>query len=89
MNVLFSRTAWESYKDWQVQDKKIVERIHTLIRDIQRSPFKGIGKPEPLRQNLSGYWSRRINHEHRLVYRIAEDNKGVKRIEILTCRFHY
>lgn len=89
MNILFSKTAWEQYKSWQAQDEKIVERTHTLIKEIQRVPYKGIGKPEPLRQSLKGYWSRRITSEHRLVYRIVgERNKG-QRVEILTCRFHY
>ena len=89
MNVLFSITAWEQYKNWQSRDEKIVERIHELIKMIQRDPYKGIGKPEPLRQNLKGYWSRRITSEHRLVYRIAGNKNEAKRMEILTCEFHY
>lgn len=89
MNVLFSKTAWEQYLNWQEEDSKIVERIHHLIKAIQREPFKGIGKPEPLRQNLKGYWSRRITSEHRLVYRIVGSSKEEQRIEVLTCRFHY
>ena len=64
--------------------KKLLKKINTLIKDIQRNPFAGIGKPEPLKANLSGYWSRRINSEHRLVYQIMKDN-----IVIVTCRFHY
>lgn len=89
MKVLFSNTAWQHYLNWQKEDEKIVERINELIKSIQREPFKGIGKPEPLRQNLKGFWSRRINREHRLVYRIVEDPKDVKRLEVLTCKFHY
>ena len=89
MNVLFSKTAWQQYLNWQKDDSKIVERIHHLIKAIQRDPFKGIGKPESLRQNLKGYWSRRITSEHRLVYRIVCSTKDLQRIEIMTCRFHY
>jgi len=89
VNVLFSKTAWEQYKNWKFKDEKIVHRIHELIKAIQRDPYKGIGKPEALRQNLQGYWSRRITSQHRLVYRIiGHKNKG-QRIEILTCEFHY
>jgi len=89
MNVLFSKTAWEQYLNWQKEDSKIVERIHQLIKDIQINPFKGIGKLEQLRQNLKGYWSRRITSEHRLVYRIVGSKDESKSIEVLTCRFHY
>jgi len=89
MNVLFSKTAWKQYKDWQIRDEKVVERIHELIKATQRNPFKGIGKPEPLRQNLKGYWSRRITSEHRMVYRIVGAKNEAQRIEILTCEFHY
>lgn len=89
MNILFSRTAWEQYLDWQKEDSKVVERIHELLKVIQRDPFKGVGKPEPLRQNLKGYWSRRINAEHRLVYRIVGKQDEGQRIEVLTCRYHY
>jgi len=89
MNVLFSKTAWEQYKDWQIRDEKVVERIHELVKATQRDPFKGIGKPEPLRQNLKGYWSRRITSEHRMVYRIVGAKNEAQRIEILTCEFHY
>jgi len=89
VNVLFSRTAWEQYLVWQKEDEKIVARIHELIKAIQREPFKGIGKPEPLRQNLKGFWSRRITSEHRLVYRIVGNRGENQRIEILTCRYHY
>ncbi len=89
MNILFSKTAWEQYLEWQKEDAKIVARIHELLRAIQRDPFKGVGKPEPLRQNLKGYWSRRINVEHRLVYRIIGKQQEGQRVEVLTCRYHY
>jgi len=89
MNVLFANTAWQHYLYWQKEDQKIIERINELIKAIQRNPFKGIGKPEPLRQNLKGFWSRRITKEHRLVYRIVGNSMSSKRIEILNCRFHY
>ena len=83
-NFLFTDRAWEDYLYWQTQDKKTLKRINTLIRDIERSPFEGIGKPEALKGELSGFWSRRIDETNRLVYRIAEDA-----LEILQCRGHY
>ncbi|MEQ8713767.1 MAG: Txe/YoeB family addiction module toxin [Cyclobacteriaceae bacterium] len=89
MNILFSKTAWAQYLDWQEEDEKIILRIHELLKAISRDPFKGIGKPEPLRQSLKGYWSRRINSEHRLVYRIVGKVGEGQRIEVLTCRYHY
>ena len=70
MKLIFSENAWEEYLYWQSVDKKIAKRINTVIRDIQRMPYEGIGKPEPLKHALSGYWSRRINDEHRIVYKI-------------------
>ena len=84
MNLTFSPTAWESYLYWQKTDKAVVKRINTLIKDIQRSPFEGIGKPEPLKYALSGFWSRRINDEHRIVYKVTEGN-----ILIAQLRYHY
>ncbi len=89
MNILFSKKAWDQYLEWQAEDTKTVERIHELLKAIQRDPFKGIGKPEPLRQNLKGFWSRRISKVHRLVYRIVGSPDSKQRIEILTCKFHY
>ena len=68
MNIRFSSNAWADYLYWQKTDKKTLKRINALIRDIQRQPYEGIGKPEPLKHGLSGYWSRRINDEHRIVY---------------------
>ncbi len=76
--------AWEDYLYWQAQDKKILKRINMLLKDIERESFKGIGKPEPLKGELSGFWSRRIDDANRLVYRIVN---GV--LEILSCRGHY
>ncbi|HEX2605732.1 MAG TPA: Txe/YoeB family addiction module toxin [Flavisolibacter sp.] len=84
MDLVFQSRAWEDYLYWQQQDKKILIRINDLIKDCCRSPFQGIGKPEPLKGNYSGCWSRRITDEHRLVYTV-KDNK----IHILQCRFHY
>ncbi len=76
--------AWEDYLYWQKQDKKTLKRINLLLQDIDRSGYSGIGKPEPLKGDLQGYWSRRIDETNRLVYRITEE-----RIEILQCRTHY
>ena len=83
-NIVFVPDAWDSYNEWQAQDKKIVQRINQLILIAARTPFEGIGKPEPLRENLSGYWSRRINDTHRLVYRVTDTE-----IIIIACRYHY
>lgn len=82
--VLFTPDAWEDYVYWQGQDRKTLKRINQLIRDAQRTPFEGIGKPEPLKENLSGFWSRRIDDTNRLVYE-ADDNQ----IGIISCRYHY
>ena len=74
----------QEYIYWQTQDKKILKRINTLIKECQRTPFEGTGKPEPLKANLSGFWSRRIDEKHRLVYEVTDE-----RISIIQCRFHY
>lgn len=84
MKLIFSEQAWEDYLYWQKNDKHILKRINTLIKDISRSPFQGIGKPEPLKHALSGFWSRRINDEHRIVYAINENS-----IMIAQLRYHY
>jgi toxin YoeB len=84
MELVWQTNAWEDYLYWQKEDKKILFRINDLIKDCLRSPFKGIGKPEPLKGNYSGFWSRRINEEHRLIYKVTE-----QRLHILQCRFHY
>lgn len=84
MSIVFTEKAWEEYTDWQTEDKKTLKRINALIQDIQRNGYEGIGKPEPLRYDLNGYWSRRINEADRLVYRIDEQN-----VYILQCKYHY
>jgi toxin YoeB len=84
MNITFSRNAWEDYISWQKEDKKILRKINELIKVIQRTPFEGIGKPEPLKYDLAGLWSRRIDREHRLVYKVESDE-----LFIYSCRFHY
>jgi toxin YoeB len=84
MKLIFSDNAWEDYLFWQKTDKKILRRINNLIKEIKRNPFEGIGKPEPLKHALSGYWSRRINDEHRIVYRVSSDA-----VLIAQLRYHY
>ena len=80
----FQEDAWSDYIYWQQHDKDKLKRINSLIEDIRRHPYQGIGKPEPLKHNLAGYWSRRINEEHRLVYKILNNS-----IVIIQCRYHY
>lgn len=82
--ITFTSQAWEEYCYWQTQDKKTLKRINLLLQDISRNGFTGIGKPEPLKENLSGYWSRRIDDTNRLVYRISDGY-----IEIIQCKGHY
>jgi toxin YoeB len=84
MNIEFSPTAWEHYLWFQQNDRPLLKRINQLIIETTRTPFEGTGKPEPLKANLSGYWSRRINSEHRLVYRVTDTS-----IVVISCRFHY
>jgi len=84
VRIVFSDQAWEDYLYWQTTDKSILRKINTLVKEIERTPFEGSGKPEPLKHNLAGLWSRRINLEHRLVYKI--DNGS---IHIHQCRYHY
>lgn len=84
MNKVWSDEAWDDYVYWQSQDKKTLKRINQLLKDIDRSPFEGIGKPEALKYDLHGFWSRRIDDDNRLVYRIKNGN-----IEIAQCRTHY
>jgi toxin YoeB len=83
MNITFSKNSWEDYISWQKEDKKILKKINELIKVIQRTPFEGIGKPEPLKYDLAGLWSRRIDREHRLVYKFKSDE-----LFIYSCRFH-
>lgn len=84
MNLVFSEQAWEDYLYWQKTDKKLAQRINGLIKEITRTPYSGTGKPEPLKHALSGYWSRRINDEHRIVYKVADGS-----VLIAQLRYHY
>lgn len=84
MNLLFEETAWEDYLYWQSYDKTMLKKVNALIKAIKREPFTGIGKPELLKGNLSGFWSRRINHEHRIVYALENHQ-----LIIVQCRYHY
>lgn len=84
MRLVFSENAWDDYLHWQKTDRKMVNRINSLIRDIERNGHEGIGKPEPLRHSLAGWWSRRIDGEHRLVYRIEDGS-----IHLAQLRYHY
>ncbi|OFY47613.1 MAG: toxin YoeB [Bacteroidetes bacterium GWF2_41_31] len=84
MRITFSTNSWEDYLSWQKEDKNILKRINQLIKDIQRNPFHGIGNPEPLKYDLSGFWSRRIDREHRLVYQVFDNE-----LLIYSCKYHY
>ena len=84
MKILWHDAAWEEYLYWHTHDKQVVKRIHLLIKDIQRNGYAGIGKPEPLKHDFAGYWSRRIDDEHRLVYEVSGDE-----VRIAACRYHY
>ncbi|MCX6257873.1 MAG: Txe/YoeB family addiction module toxin [Bacteroidia bacterium] len=84
MRIIFSENSWEDYISWQSEDKKILKKINMLIKDIQRTPYNGIGKPEALKDDLTGLWSRRIDREHRLVYQVIEN-----KILIFSCRYHF
>ena len=84
MKLIFAENAWDDYLYWQNTDKTILKRINALIKDITREPFEGIGKPEPLKHALSGYWSRRINDEHRIVYKIQDNSLFIAQL-----RYHY
>ncbi len=84
MRLIFSEQAWDDYLHWQSNDRAVLDRVNALIKECARTPFAGIGKPEPLRGGLAGWWSRRINREHRLVYRPTDDG-----LLIAQCRYHY
>jgi len=84
MRLIWSEKSWEDYLYWQSHDKKVLKKINTLLKDIKREPFDGLGKPEPLRYELAGCWSRRITDEHRIVYEVEDQD-----INIVSCRFHY
>ena len=88
MMLVWTVAAWRDYVEWQREDPKVLERINALVTETLRDPFKGTGKPEPLKRNLAGWWSRRITGEHRLVYRVR--GAGVAQaLEVLSCRYHY
>jgi toxin YoeB len=84
MKKVFADQAWEDYLYWQTQDRNIIKRINALVKDTERSPYEGIGKPEPLKHSLAGYWSRRINDEHRMVYKVENDS-----LLLAQLRYHY
>jgi len=84
MNILFTDEAWEDYLYWQQYDKKLVKKINSLIKEMKRTPFEGTGKPEPLKYEMQGCWSRRVNQEHRIVYEVFDEQ-----INIIACRYHY
>jgi toxin YoeB len=88
VNLFWTDRGWDDYLYWQANDPKLVEKINALLKDLRRTPFQGLGKPEPLRGSLTGWWSRRITGDHRLVYRVR--GKGADQcVEIVACRFHY
>jgi toxin YoeB len=84
VKLVWSEKAWDDYLHWQGNDKKLLKRVNLLIEDVKRNGNEGLGKPEPLKHNFRGYWSRRIDSEHRLVYRVTEDE-----VHIARCRYHY
>jgi len=84
MKIIFAKNAWDDYTSWLKEDRRMLKKINELIKDIQRTPFSGIGKPEPLKYDLAGLWSRRIDLEHRLVYSVNNDS-----IIIYSCKYHY
>lgn len=89
MNIEFTENAWEEFEYWIETDGDIVDKIKELLKDIKRTPFQGIGKPEPLKYDLKGFWSRRITGEHRLVYKVAGKKGSSQKCSIIQCRFHY
>jgi toxin YoeB len=88
VKLTFWPTAWEDYLYWQAEDAKMLDRVNALIKECSRDPFRGTGKPEPLSGNLAGWWSRRINREHRLVYRVTGKDEA-QALEVAQCRYHY
>lgn len=86
MKIVFWPTAWEDYLYWQAEDAKMLDRLNALLKECMRDPFRGTGKPEPLGGNLSGWWSRRITREHRLVYRVKGETQA---LDVAQCRYHY
>ena len=88
MKLVFWPTGWDDYLHWQAEDPKMLARLNGLIKECMREPFRGTGKPEPLAGNLSGWWSRRINQEHRLIYRVT-GKADTQALEVAQCRYHY
>ena len=88
MKLTFSSRAWDEYLYWQAEDAGLLDRINALLKECMRDPFCGLGKPEPLGQNMAGWWSRRINREHRLVYRVTGSGDA-QALEVAQCRYHY
>ncbi len=84
MKITFSKNSWEDYLSWQKEDKKTLKRINQLIKEIQRTPFHGLGNPESLKYDLAGFWSRRIDREHRLIYQVFDNE-----LLIYSCKYHY
>ncbi len=84
MKIIFHPNGWKDYLYWQKTDRKILKKINSLIKEISRIPYEGMGKPEPLKFDLTGFWSRRIDQEHRLIYRVEENE-----LHVLACRYHY
>jgi toxin YoeB len=89
MKIVWATAALEDYHYWHATDRRIANKINRLIADIRRSPFKGIGKPEPLKNDWAGWWARRIDKEHRLVYRVVGKRGSDRRLEVAQCRYHY
>lgn len=89
MDVVFTKNGWEDFEYWLENDSDSVAKIKDLIKSIKQNPFQGIGKPEPLKHDLKGYWSRRINNEHRLVYKVTGNKGEDQRCIVIQCRFHY
>lgn len=89
MDIFFTKNAWEDFEYWIQTDVDIVTKIKDLVKSIQENPFKGLGKPEPLKHGLKGFWSRRITQEHRLVYRVSGKKGEDQKCTIIQCRFHY
>lgn len=83
-HLIFHERGWEEYLYWQKSDKKLLKKLNTIFKELQRHPYEGIGKPEPLKHDLAGYWSRRLNDEHRIVYRVNDES-----VIVLQCRYHY
>ncbi len=89
MNFEFTPHAWEDFNYWIETDQEVVEKINLLLKDIKKDPFKGIGKPEPLKFGLKGFWSRRISGEHRLIYTVSGNKNQDQKCTIIQCRYHY